>query len=526
MLNEFKILLTYIPRWKKVLFVFGAAGNAMMGLATALIVQRATEMEGSSDIKKIMIFGLVSALLYFYVAFIILLNNTISKSIVFSVMKAMKTKLLKKFIVNQTELINSEKLSIFATDMDTFQSAYLFPLLGIPMVIVGFASPLIYILSQNFLIGSLFVIGSLTLPLPQIFLNNKLKKLGQNYSNRAAETLSIEADSINGTFELRNNGVVEPMMKVAEKSITSSELAGYKENAFFTVIFSTGYVLKVFAEIIPFMFGLVIIGQGGSLKFSVLLAMFMASQSLKGTLQSTLDASAWIQGSRSVVQKIYRLLSLEEPAETEHYEEKESFQKLVFHHISKSFADKTIFKDFSFEIDSGMKVLIKGESGRGKSTLLKIMTKEIPLDSGSIYLISGDKKWTSDICYYGVVSQEPFIFNGSLRFNLALGQDFKEEELLDVLEKVNLSELTLNQVIKNNGQNLSGGQKIRIELARALTRALIRKKKILLVDEVTASLDKTNSKLIRDLIYSLPITTIEVAHHIDDEGRYDKIITL
>ncbi len=78
-------------------------------------------------------------------------------------------------------------------------------------------------------------------------------------------------------------------------------------------------------------------------------------------------------------------------------------------------------------------------------------------------------------------------------------------------------------MIQNNGENLSGGQKIRLELARVL----LRNKSLILVDEVTASLDKKNSKKIRDLIYSLSgVTIIEVAHHIDDESRYDNIITI
>ena len=80
----------------------------------------------------------------------------------------------------------------------------------------------------------------------------------------------------------------------------------------------------------------------------------------------------------------------------------------------------------------------------------------------------------------------------------------------------------LNVEIHNNGENSSGGQRVRLELARFL----LREKDILLADEVTSALDEKNSRLVRDLIFSLPITVLEIAHHIDEEERYDQILEL
>ena len=80
----------------------------------------------------------------------------------------------------------------------------------------------------------------------------------------------------------------------------------------------------------------------------------------------------------------------------------------------------------------------------------------------------------------------------------------------------------LNVEIHNNGENISGGQRVRLELARFL----LREKDILLADEVTSALDEKNSRLVRDLIFSLPITVLEIAHHIDEEERYDQILEL
>ncbi|CAM3111171.1 ATP-binding cassette domain-containing protein [Lactococcus hircilactis] len=152
-----------------------------------------------------------------------------------------------------------------------------------------------------------------------------------------------------------------------------------------------------------------------------------------------------------------------------------------------------------------------------------MISQEISMDYGEISIVKNGKKIEIPMRYIGFVSQEPFVFNGSIMYNLTLGRDYEEKILKDMLKKVNLEELNLDYLIQNNGENLSGGQKIRLELARVLLRS----KSIILVDEVTASLDKKNSKKIRDLIYSLNgVTIIEVAHHIDDESRYDDIITI
>ncbi|MGF0071261.1 ATP-binding cassette domain-containing protein [Streptococcus orisratti] len=80
----------------------------------------------------------------------------------------------------------------------------------------------------------------------------------------------------------------------------------------------------------------------------------------------------------------------------------------------------------------------------------------------------------------------------------------------------------LNTQIVNNGENISGGQKIRLEIARFL----LRNKEFLLVDEVTASLDKKNAHAIHEMLFSLPITLVEIAHHIENEADYDYICQL
>ncbi|WP_303974507.1 ATP-binding cassette domain-containing protein, partial [Streptococcus merionis] len=164
-------------------------------------------------------------------------------------------------------------------------------------------------------------------------------------------------------------------------------------------------------------------------------------------------------------------------------------------------------------------------SGRGKSTLLNIIMGE-SIDSGKIMLITQDNQsFETYQANIGMVNQSPFLFNGTLEENLGLNQEFPQENILAALKQVHLLEELPDGLafkIENNGSNISGGQRVRIELARFL----LRQKDVLLLDEVTAALDKDNARRVRELIFSLPVTIVEVAHHVDEAFSYDAVIEL
>lgn len=116
-----------------------------------------------------------------------------------------------------------------------------------------------------------------------------------------------------------------------------------------------------------------------------------------------------------------------------------------------------------------------------------------------------------------LISQKPWLFEGTVKENLTLYQDFPESALVQTLKDVRLwDELgtdPLNYKIESTGINVSGGQAQRL----AIARGLLRNKQLFLLDEITASLDKENAYKIRKLIYELPVMVIEVAHNIDNE---------
>ncbi|MCI6660525.1 MAG: ATP-binding cassette domain-containing protein [Peptoniphilaceae bacterium] len=203
-------------------------------------------------------------------------------------------------------------------------------------------------------------------------------------------------------------------------------------------------------------------------------------------------------------------------------------KSLAISHGTKRFAEKELFHDFSVSFVAGKKYRLIGASGAGKSTLLKILYGAEPLNEGTVVI---DNVLQSP--YYGAeniayISEKNYLFNKSLRFNITLGEDFPAEELESVADSCGIGSWTgkkrLDTMIANNGENVSAGEKQRIILARAL----IRKKNILLFEEVTSHLDPESAGKIEKRILKDPKLTVFFVKHgdVERENLFDGILEM
>ncbi|GAA0122834.1 MAG: ATP-binding cassette domain-containing protein [Clostridium argentinense] len=174
---------------------------------------------------------------------------------------------------------------------------------------------------------------------------------------------------------------------------------------------------------------------------------------------------------------------------------------------------------------SGKKYAIIGESGCGKSSLLKAITGEFDNYSGNI-IINGKIKNLDTLMFYDIayVSQNTYLFNDTIKNNIQMSLVLSDEAVFKLMKLVKLEDFDLNYMITENGKNLSGGQKQRIALARALAR----KRDIIIMDEATANLDYTTKNFIENLILDTNSMIIMVSHNLSDEikQRLDEIINI
>ena len=207
--------------------------------------------------------------------------------------------------------------------------------------------------------------------------------------------------------------------------------------------------------------------------------------------------------------------------------------EIIFDKIYFSYSEgKEVLQGLNLQVKEGEKVVLLGTSGSGKSSILKILMGMERAQSGTISIWGqdtmdlGEDRIFKEISY---IQQEVFIFDGTIRENICLFQNCREEELQSVIERAGLRNLIkekgLDYLCGENGAALSGGERQRISIARSL----LRKTPILLADEITASLDKENTYLVLDTLLNIENTTeIIVLHDLDSRilSRVDKIFVL
>ncbi|KAE9618861.1 putative xenobiotic-transporting ATPase [Lupinus albus] len=194
--------------------------------------------------------------------------------------------------------------------------------------------------------------------------------------------------------------------------------------------------------------------------------------------------------------------------------------------------DIQIFRDFNLTIHSGKTVALVGESGSGKSTVIALLQRFYDPDSGEITLDGIEikrlqLKWLRH--QMGLVSQEPVLFNETIRANIAYGKrgDATEAEIIAAAEMANAHRFIsglqqgYDTVVGERGLQLSGGQKQRV----AIARAIIKSPKILLLDEATSALDAESERIVQDALDRVMVdrTTVVVAHRLSTIKNADVI---
>ena len=195
---------------------------------------------------------------------------------------------------------------------------------------------------------------------------------------------------------------------------------------------------------------------------------------------------------------------------------------------------RQILKDVTFKLETGHSIAIVGPSGSGKSTLVNLIPRLYDAVSGEVFFDGIDVK-KLDLTFLrgniGVVTQDTYLFNGTIRENLLyVKPDASEAELIDACERANIYDFIAKQpdgldtMVGNRGLKLSGGEKQRLSIARVL----LRDPALLIFDEATSALDSISERKIQDAIDPLVSsrTSILIAHRLSTILAADEILVI
>jgi ATP-binding cassette subfamily B protein len=245
-----------------------------------------------------------------------------------------------------------------------------------------------------------------------------------------------------------------------------------------------------------------------------------------------------LQRGEAAARRVFALIDLE-PSIIDNQEAvqlNERIESVEFSGVSFAYpsTDVRVLNDVNFTINSGGFVGIMGHTGAGKSTILKLIERFYDPDVGSV-LINGQ-----DINHYtlesvreriGFVSQDPFLFYGTIRENIAYAREVDDEEVISALKTAGIwdfvSELDegMHSMVGDRGVRLSGGQRARISLARALLKS----PDVLILDEASAALDAETEMRIQKSLFDGnggERLTIAVAHRLATIRNADEIISM
>ena len=210
--------------------------------------------------------------------------------------------------------------------------------------------------------------------------------------------------------------------------------------------------------------------------------------------------------------------------------------EIKYKNIEFAYSEKknTVFKNLNFTVAKNEKLAVAGESGSGKTTIINLLLRFYEPTSGSIYINGTDIKdltLKSLRSLITVVSQETYLFNGTIKENLLhANEDADEEKLIDACKAANIHSFIqslpegYNTKVGERGLNFSGGQRQRI----AIARAVLKNSPIVVLDEATSSVDTENENEIKQSLNHLlrNRTSITIAHRLNTIENSDRILVL
>lgn len=392
------------------------------------------------------------------------------------------------------------------------------------------AGILIYIFYLNIIVGFCYLIAIIILLSIQyygvkksMFYQKKLLEVNDSNSTLIAEV-------IKGAKDVKTLKLKDKFIKKTDNSFDKISEYEYKSNIYLE------YSIKISNFIGTCFSGLVIIVcllliKWNLLTISSFIIIFMYKSSIYNFSSKITNIINNIEKFNLSVNRVFSILDYNK----EQFGNKNIINyngMITLKNVSFSYDKNDILKNINLEIKSNEFVVIEGDNGAGKTTLFSLITKILSPNKGEIYLDNynilelTEKSIRENI---SLVTQQPYIFNLSIKENLSMINDNMDEikrvcKLVGINKKIDSLEKGYDTVLREDATNLSGGEKQKL----AIARALLNKSKVLLLDEITNNLDDESKESIIKLIEKLKgkYTILMITHDSKVKSGADSVFKL
>ncbi len=401
---------------------------------------------------------------------------------------------------------SSDVINKVTSISNQIQKQYFQPLFNLIQCLMTIISTTIVVLKTNLLLGLIYIILSLLSMVPNQIGKKRMNQKMDSWSECNSSLITVMKDIFQGKNEIRKFDVKNLFFRKFISTLSEEEERYFQLNRVQFSVQFCAWMCSISADVIPMGVGLLMVAYHlDGVEIGTIVTLSLTADHVLGGIREFSSYQTQITSTKNI-----RNIKIIQD-DTDKAVKTTSQNQLSVNGISFARDKKLIFKHVNLQMKDRDKVIITGDSGVGKSTLLNIISGQLTPISGQVKFGQGSIALSDSV----LISQKPWLFKGTIAENLSLYQSFSEKRLIKVLKEVHLwKELgaqPLNFEVESNGTNLSGGQAQRLVIARGL----LRKKNLFLLDEITSSLDKENSTKIRTLIYQLPVMMIEVAHNID-----------
>jgi len=520
--------------------LIGAIIYTVLGLSTSIYIQKITDyvlVDGNTNLLNLLSVGMIIILLFqlfIGAAKTVLMLRTgqkIDAQLILGYYKHL-LRLPQRFFdtMRVGEIISriNDAVKIRAFINDTAVG------LIVNVFIVFFSFGLMFIYSWK-----LALIMAIVIPLYALvyFITNKLnRKQERKVMEHAADLESQLVESLNSVRTIKQFGLEDftnvktevrfiTLLKTVYTSGLNSIFSGnsseFISRLFTIILLWTGSYLVIDQTITP----------GELLSFYAIIGYFTSPAA------GLIGMNKTVQNALIAADRLFEIMDLERESEENKIAlRKELLGDIRFENISFSYGTRVdVFENFDLNITKGQLTAIIGESGSGKTTLAALLQKLYPLNGGSIYIGQHNINYFQSESLRQLVSSVPQkldLFAGNVVENIAVGEFNPDmERILEVCKQLGILKFIeslpngFNTYLGENGASISGGQKQRL----AIARALYRNPEVLILDEATSSLDSESESYVQTTIDKLKQqgkTIVVIAHRLSTVMNADKIVVL